>query len=146
MSRRRPGAHGLKSPVTYMVTLLLGVGIGIGLTRFLSRPAEACQAAVAELGRHYDTRLQELERTLLASFEQQLAQLPRQLAEHTAKPPAPEPAPEAVARRLSYKGNTYDTYEVDLTQARLRFFYQQPDGTPFHSLDALRGWLQARGE
>ncbi len=54
------------------------------------------------------------------------------------------PAPAPVARRISYQGGTYDTYEVDLTRARPRFFFQQPDGTPFRGLDTLRGWLEAR--
>lgn len=59
-------------------------------------------------------------------------------------PPTSAPPLPAVARRVSYQGNTYDTYEVDLTRARPRFFFQQPDGTPFHSLGNLRGWFQAR--
>lgn len=54
------------------------------------------------------------------------------------------PEPKTAARRIQYQGHTYDTYEVDLTRARLRFFFQRPDGTPFNSLGNVRDWLQAR--
>ncbi|MDC0714923.1 phosphodiester glycosidase family protein [Stigmatella sp. ncwal1] len=103
MSRR--GASGWKLPVKYMLTLLLGSGLGMGATHLLAAPSPP-------------------------------------MAPRSVQAPAVRPA----ARRLAYQGHTYDTYEADLTQSKLHFFFQQPDGTSFSSLGNLRGWLQGRGK
>ncbi len=144
MSRR--GAHTVQSPVTYLVTLVVGIVLGAGAMGLFSHGHEATQATCEEHGRRCEERIQELERSLLAGIDQRLEQLPRPATEPASPPPAPEPVPPGEARRITYQGNTYDTYEVNLTQARVRFFFRRPDGTPFHSLGGVRDWLEARGE
>ncbi|ADO71059.1 phosphodiester glycosidase family protein [Stigmatella aurantiaca] len=98
-------ASGWTVPVKYLVTLLIGSGLGTGATHLLAAP-------------HTPAATRSLQ----------------------------TPTGRVAARRIAYRGNTYDTYEVDLTQSKLRFYFQQPDGTPFSSLGNLRGWLQGRGK
>src|SRR5689334_3523770 len=131
------------SLVMSLVTLLLGAALGAVATRLLSRQIEASQATCEEHGRRCEERVQELERTLLAGVDARL----KQLDCRPAAPAAPDAAtaqepPREAARRIEFQGHSYDTFEVDLTRSKPRFYFRRPDGTPFGSLGSLRDWLQ----
>ncbi len=150
----------MRAALTFIFVLLLGAGLGTGGTLLFLQQQEAQRATCEEHGRRCEERIQELERSLLASIDQRLEQLARRIPETvtpSAAPTAPVPsapgargatAPRAagMARRITYEGNTYDTYEVTLPQPRLRFFLRRPDGTPLSSLGNLRDWLESRGQ
>jgi uncharacterized protein YigE (DUF2233 family) len=148
----------MREAMGYIAVLLLGAGLGTGVTLLLSQQQEAHRATCEEHGRRCEERIQELERSLLAGMDQRLEQLARRTPEPAAPATAPsDPAAPAApstaarkspgtARRVTYQGNTYDTYEVTLPQPRLRFFFQKPDGTPLGSLGNLRDWLESRGQ
>jgi uncharacterized protein YigE (DUF2233 family) len=142
----------MRAFVTHLLLLLLGAGLGTGATLLLAQQREASRATCEELGRRCEERIQELEHSLLAGIDQRLEQLSRRIPEPVeppaapAAPAAPAPVPQGAARRITYQGTTYDTYEVNLSQSQLRFFFQRPDGTPLGSLGHLRDWLQARGQ
>lgn len=154
----------MRDAVTYIVVLLLGAALGTGATLLLSQQREDARAACEEHGLRCQERIQELERSLMASMDQRLEQLARRIPEPvppSASPTAPAtpsapgalaarsipaPASPGAARRITYQGNTYDTYEVTLPQPSLRFFFRRPDGTALGSLGNLRDWLESRGQ
>lgn len=148
----------MREAMSYIAVLLLGVGLGTGATLLLSQQVEASRATCEEQGRRCEERIQELERSLLASIDQRLEQLARRIPEPVAPSAAPtdSAAPatpgtaaarsQGVARQISYQGTTYDTYEVTLPHPGLRFYFRQPDGTPLGSLGNLRDWLESRGQ
>lgn len=151
----------MRDAVTYIAVLLLGAVLGTGATLLFVQQREDSRATCEEHGRRCEERIQELERSLLAAMDQKLEQLARRIPEPV--PPSTSPAapgapaapaargttastPLGTARRITYAGNTYDTYEVTLPQPRLRFFLRRPDGTPLGSLGNLRDWLESRGQ
>jgi uncharacterized protein YigE (DUF2233 family) len=148
----------MRDAVTSIVLLLLGAALGTGATLLFAQQREDYRATCEEHARRCEERIQELERSLLAGMEQRLEQLARRIPEPV--PPAASPTAPATpsarstaaatspgaARRITYQGNTYDTYEVALPQPRLRFFLRRPDGTPLGSLGNLRDWLGSRGQ
>ena len=157
----------MRDALTYIVVLLLGAALGTGATLLFVQQREDSRATCEEHGRRCEERVQELERSLLAGMDQRLEQLARRIPEPVppstspTEPTAPTapaapttpaarsttaPKPPGTARRTTYKGNTYDTYEVTLPQPRLRFFLQRPDGTPLSRLGNLRDWLESRGQ
>lgn len=144
----------MRAALAYVSVLLLGAGLGSGATLLLfqRQERESTRATCEEHGRRCEERLQELERSLLAGLDERLEQLSRQLPPPTASsaapatPSAPAPTASGTARRVTYQGHTYDTYEVPLPQPGLRFYFRQPDGTPLGSLGHLRERLAARGE
>jgi uncharacterized protein YigE (DUF2233 family) len=145
----------MRDALSYILVLLLGAALGAGGTLLVSQQLEASRATCEEQGRRCEERIQELERSLLAGIDQRLEQLARRIPEPVAPsaaptdpttPGTPAARPPGTARRITYQGNTYDTYEVSLPQPRLRFFFRQPDGTPLGSLGNLRDWLESRGQ
>jgi uncharacterized protein YigE (DUF2233 family) len=131
----------MRDAVTYIVVLLLGAALGTGATLLFVQQREDGRATCEEHGRRCEERIQEVERSLLASMDQRLEQLACRIPE-----PVPPSAPPGTARRVTYQGNTYDTYEVALPQPNLHFFLRRPDGTPLSSLGNLRSWLESRGQ
>jgi uncharacterized protein YigE (DUF2233 family) len=154
----------MRDAVTYIVVLLLGAALGTGATLLFVQQREHSRATCEEHAQRCEERIQELERSLLAAMDQRLEQLARRIPEPVppsaspsdpgapATPGAPTarstaaPTSPGTARRITYKGNSYDTYEVTLPQPRLRFFLQRPDDTPLYSLGNLRDWLASRGQ
>jgi uncharacterized protein YigE (DUF2233 family) len=151
----------MRDAVTYIVVLLMGAALGTGATLLFFQQREDSRATCEEHGRRCEEKIQELERSLLAGMDQRLEQLARRIPEPVpsaasatdlAAPAAPAarstaaPTSPGTARRITYNGNTYDTYEVPLPQPRLRFFLRRPDGTPLGSLGNLRDWLASIGQ
>jgi uncharacterized protein YigE (DUF2233 family) len=141
--------------MAYLAVLLLGAGLGTGATLLLTQHTETQRATCEESGRRCEERIQELERSLLVNIDQRLEQLARQIPEPAAptatptdpaSPGTPAARSQGTARRITYQGNTYDTYEVTLPHPHLRFFFRRPDGTTLSSLGGLRDWLESRGQ